>query len=225
MPKLTKTIQEKINIEYDIFNENPELPLFIFLHGFGIVEDRVYNGKKSKIPFSAVVPREFRSKFSYLVPYIDSLEKWDPLKIKALIEYMVEERGFNKNKIIISGYSWGARGAFDISTKYPEMFAAVISLAGVSTPLLGPRLRDTPTLIIHGKDDKVVSCTHSSDIHYHIRGKIDSEELHQLFIMEGFGHDIFATCFADNYIWNWITKILETKNEHSLCIQRESTTQ
>lgn len=225
MPRLTTRIEEKVSISYDIFNENPELPLVIFLHGFGEVEERVFKGQKSKIPFMAIVPREHRPHFSYLVPYIDQYEKWDPLKIKALVEYMIHERGFNENKIIISGHSWGARGVWDVSTKYPHLFAAIIALAGVGTPLLGGLLRDTATLIIHGKDDDVVPCSHSSDMHWHIRGDMENELLHQLFIIDGLKHNITRACFTDDYIWKWIKKVLEKNNDNSLCVQGTNSTQ
>lgn len=223
MPRLTKQITTEVSLSYDIWNENPENPLVIFLHGFGQVQERVFENKKRRIPFTAMVNSEHRADFSYVVPYIDKLEKWDPYKIQALVEHLVENRGFDSNKIILMGHSWGARGCWDIATKFPGLFKAVVAISGVGTPLLGSLLRNTATLAIHGKDDQVVPSTHSSDMHWHIKGDLDNEIMHQVFILKGFQHNICQGCLRDEYIWSWIKKVLEIQEDgNSIHIQRKN---
>lgn len=209
MPKLTKTVQKRIEIEYSLFNENKDLPLVIYLHGFGELHERLTTGKKQKIPFLAWVNKNHKKDFSYLVPYLDSLEKWNPLKIKTLVDYMVEERGFDKNKIVLIGNSWGARGCWDIACEYPNMFSAVISISGVSCWLLGKKLKKVPTLIIHGGDDKVVPCHHAYDMHEAIGG---SSYIHRIFVFRGLEHSVLNHVLPSPHVWAWIKEMLERNN-------------
>lgn len=205
MKKLTAKINKEISIEYKIFNENNSLPLVVYLHGFGEIRDRLESGERHVIPFPAWVNADHRKNFSYLIPHLDCLEKWSPLKIKTLIDYFIDKKGFNKNKIFLIGNSWGARGVWDVSSEYPETFAGLISIAGVTCPLLGDKLKNVPAILVHGEIDKTVDIKHSKDMYQALGG--DNSDIHEIYTLPKRGHSINKDVLKHNYIWEWMKEI------------------
>jgi predicted peptidase len=60
-------------------------------------------------------------------------------------------------RIYCTGISMGGFGTFTLSTTYPELFTAVCCVSGSGRPNRADRLKNVPTMIIHGGADGVVS--------------------------------------------------------------------
>ncbi len=108
--------------EYNIFYqvgipEHPteNMPLIIFMQPYSCHMDL---GKNSS--------RYTDEEFFFIAPDVGSSNDDLLRKFKLIIDSVVEEYKINKNKIIITGHSNGARSAMKLVSFYPDFFAAVV---------------------------------------------------------------------------------------------------
>jgi predicted peptidase len=75
--------------------------------------------------------------------------------ITALLQAVQQDYPINPRRLIITGYSMGATGTWDLVFKHPRLFAAAIPVSGM--PPKGIVINDpgTPILAIHSRDDEL----------------------------------------------------------------------
>lgn len=75
----------------------------------------------------------------------------------ALLEDLIENYPVDKTKIIVTGYSMGARGTWYLISRHPDLFSAAIpisSLPSEETLLEGNK---TPVYAIHSENDELIA--------------------------------------------------------------------
>lgn len=120
---------KKISKYYVIIPEDAmsNMPLIIFLHG-DHQQDRVNN----LTPFNYVKNGNAYSsgKFIFIAP-VAKQNDWiiASEELKALIDNIVSEYKINKQKIIITGFSRGSIGTWNMVYKYPKFFSAAVPVS------------------------------------------------------------------------------------------------
>ena len=115
-------------------NAVENMPMIIFLHGFGETFNPGY-----LLDYGMInnVREIYGDEFPFFVLYPNahyySWSDWTmPDVLISLIDHVCEEYAINRDKIIITGHSNGARGAWYMASEYSEWFSAVVPICGGS---------------------------------------------------------------------------------------------
>lgn len=134
-------------------------PLIVFLHGIG---ERGHDGvKQTEVgigPWVAKNPERFPA--LVLMPQCAPNAMWGSessvAQINAAMEYVLANYSVDKRRIVLTGLSMGAFGAFAYGADNVDRFAAIVPVCGRGDPRRGPDLAKVPMWVFHGAQDTVV---------------------------------------------------------------------
>ena len=131
------------------------LPLIVFLHGSGQNgdnnEDQIADGANGAMHLLDVA-RRMRMRLLFAAPQSPQ-DDWVPAKIMAAIADIEREWPVDRNRIVLTGISTGATGAWDMAKIWPDRFAALVPMSGM-TELAGlAPIVDVPEWVFHAADD------------------------------------------------------------------------
>lgn len=204
-------------------NKNGKLPLILILHGAGARGNdnkaqlgtfcfRFMNRKVQKSnPSYVVVPqcpngREWVNRSNTGIPYTHySQDKTDESEeVKLIIELLVELKTrypIDTNRIYITGFSMGATGTWDITTRYPDMFAGAAIFSGVSDTTKAHLITHLPIWVFSGRNDKIAPAQLNENMCEAINkhdGKCKFTTLEQV------GHDCTKEAFKNKELIPWL---------------------
>ena len=129
-------------------------PMIVFLHGGGERGTNLnkvlttgplrYTKSGKKLPFIIISPQ------------IKPDQYWDPDEVISLVKELISGCRVDTNRIYLTGLSIGGKGTWEISTKYPDVFAAIAPVSGWGDPKLLYKISKMPVWIFHGAKDPVV---------------------------------------------------------------------
>jgi predicted peptidase len=136
------------------FSPDQRYPLIIALHYGGQVT--AYYGK----PYltNLVLPALEELGAIMVAPDCPGKGWTDPLSEKSVLELIGQvqkDYAVDTRRLLVTGYSLGAIGTWDLVFKHPELFSAAIPISGM--PPKGIVIRQTGTrfLVIHSRDDEL----------------------------------------------------------------------
>jgi poly(3-hydroxybutyrate) depolymerase len=158
------------------YNASRPAPLVVALHGLGGDEDGWMDRYDRKLPelaekygYIAVSPLGYRSDGFYGYGYgrdaasqrKQELSEQDVMQVLARMRqhYRVDE-----SRIYLMGHSMGAIGTWFLGAKYPEIWAALGTIAGTGNPQSVARMRHIPQFVVHGDADPTVPVTGSRNM-------------------------------------------------------------
>jgi prepilin-type N-terminal cleavage/methylation domain-containing protein/prepilin-type processing-associated H-X9-DG protein len=124
-------------------------PLVVFLHG---------SGERGRDPSILRDQRPFRQKLPAIVvsPQCLPSYSWEPDVIAAFIKYIALRYHVDPQRIYLVGYSMGGYGTWAAAAIHPELFAAIVPIAGGGETSHARALAALPIWAFHGANDKVV---------------------------------------------------------------------
>jgi len=145
--------KKTISVNYSIFVPehigNDNVPLVVGLHGRGQPSSHLINyyltpalGDLRGIIFGFDAPENS-----------DWLDASSVSMVKKVIDMAIENWPIDQNKIVLTGYSMGGTGTWNIITKYPKLFAAAIPVASTPQPWVETPTAQIPLYVIHGQKD------------------------------------------------------------------------
>lgn len=172
-------IPYRIHRPEDLTAEDP-VPLIIFLHGAGsrgddnrkqlgwfpewwMTEPRL-GGRHRAVIFAPQCPKEGR----WASVAVDaegerridaSLSPTVPMQaVMMKIRELVEDPAIDPSRIYLTGLSMGGFGSWDLVSRHPDWFAAVVPICGGGDPSFAPRIAASgvPIWTVHGDADRVV---------------------------------------------------------------------
>ncbi|MNI33038.1 esterase [compost metagenome] len=159
-----KEITKKVSLNYQLFlpdeydaASDKKWPFILFLHGI----HRRGSDIQLLDGYGLTAMAESTKGFEFLVaaPQCPSFSNW-PMQRDAVIALVYEVATLHKvdaERIYLTGFSMGGNGAWDLAAHYPDLFAAVVPLAGYYDPELAHLLKDMPVWTFHGDQDDIVS--------------------------------------------------------------------
>jgi predicted peptidase len=146
-------------------------PLLVYLHGSGgRGDDNV--AQLSTLP-ALMCHAEYRQKYAcfVLAPQCPETEAWkDQLDdVVAIVEDLLRSRPIDPDRVYLTGFSMGGFGAWALATEWPDLFAAVVPVAGAGSEPLASRLTSVPIWAVHGGADAVVPASASQNMVQAIR--------------------------------------------------------
>jgi hypothetical protein len=175
-----------LHVPKDYRGDQP-FPLLIYLSGGpGFAMDGVNTAEDVLAPTGYLV----------LYPHAGDLW-WKPditARFSAVLQEVLQNLNVDTNRVYITGFSNGGTGALYYATRWPQRFAAVVSLMGegdclpdIKTTL--PNVTNVPMLFVHGDKDTIIPSNCSSQTYEDLR-KLSPRILPQIQILKNREHDI-----------------------------------
>lgn len=176
-------------------------PLLIFLHGSGekgIDVEKV----KSHGPLKYIQNQLLDAYI--LAPQCPENAYWDAASLYELIQKIIKENPIDQQRIYLTGLSMGGWGVWNLAFKHPEMFAALLPIAGFvdRVPMVeNCKIANIPTRIYHGLLDDVVDVQYAIFIYKKL--KPCSKDL-ELTIFDDANHDSWTRVYEDPKTYQWL---------------------
>ncbi|HEV7929924.1 MAG TPA: prolyl oligopeptidase family serine peptidase, partial [Nitrosospira sp.] len=203
-----------------------KLPVMLYLHGSG---SRGTDNRSQIEGFNKFIrdnPRNFN--FIIVFPQGSAETFWDPAMLAqavAALDQTVKEFDGDEKRLYVSGWSLGAVGAWHAVLLYPNKFAAVVPIAGRIIPMdfeannssaeilamgnaadpfaaFAEKLKDTPTWIFHGGEDKSMPLTESRAMHEALINAGNPDVRYTEY--QGMGHYAVEAAFTEPRLFEWL---------------------
>ncbi|WP_339919947.1 prolyl oligopeptidase family serine peptidase [uncultured Flavobacterium sp.] len=176
-------------------------PLLIFLHGSG---EKGTDIEKVKVhgPFKYLKSNSLDA--YVLAPQCPENEYWDSEVLYQLILKIQKENNIDSNRIYLTGLSMGGWGAWNLAFAHPEMFAALVPIAGFvdRVPMIeNCKIASLPIRIFHGLVDDVVDVNYSIAIYKKLKPCNSNIELT---IFDNANHDSWTRVYDNKEIYDWM---------------------
>ncbi|MCO4798386.1 MAG: dienelactone hydrolase family protein [Colwelliaceae bacterium] len=180
-----------VDVEYTIFVpqhiEGEKVPLVFGLHGRGQSSLHLVSqyltpalGDLGGIIFGFDAPEDS-----------DWLDSSSVSMVKEIIDMSIENWPIDEDKIVLTGYSMGGTGTWNIMTKYPNIFAAAIPVASTPQPWVEVPSNKVPLYVIHPENDDYFLL---SDIEVAVKDLIDRNALIEFRVIPDTAHEeIYAS--------------------------------
>lgn len=129
-------------------------PLIIFLHGSDERGDDPELVKGNGIP--AILEDGKNLPFIVVSPQCPTDLRWSPEVVHELYQAVSLRLRVDPDRVYLTGYSMGGYGTWDTAEEYPELFAAIVPIAGGGDVQKAARLRKIPIWAFHGAKDENV---------------------------------------------------------------------
>ena len=176
-------------------------PLIIFLHGSG---EKGTDIEKVKVhgPFKYLKSNSLDA--YVLAPQCPDNEYWDSEVLYQLILKIQKENNIDSNRVYLTGLSMGGWGAWNLAFAHPEMFAALVPIAGFvdRVPMIeNCKIASLPIRIFHGLVDDVVDVNYSIAIYKKLKPCNSNIELT---IFDNANHDSWTRVYDNKEIYDWM---------------------
>ncbi|MBT2163244.1 carboxylesterase family protein [Zobellia barbeyronii] len=187
------------------YEENPEekYPLLLFLHGGGESGDSLVYVKRNGPP--KLIQRGKKFPFLILAPQNPQKKMWwNTRSVMQLLDTIVDNNRVDKKRIYLTGLSRGGGAAWEMAVQYPEKFAAMAVVCGM-TPLPYASWIDKkmPMWVFHGEEDESIPISESETM----VAKLKSMNYDIRFTKyPGVGHDSWIQAYDNEELYEWFMK-------------------
>ena len=194
-------------------------PLVVYLHGAGERGDD--NARQLKYLPTWMIEKEVRQRHPcfLLVPQCRQDERWvdvswadskstpaanepttDLAAAILAMEQVLRREPVDPDRVLLTGLSMGGYGAWDLATRMPERFAALLPICGGGDERLAEKLVELPIWAFHGDADTAVPVERSRAMIEAISAAGGSPRYSEL---PGVGHDAWTTAYRDPEVLDW----------------------
>ena len=201
--KTSFTATNNVTIEYYIYipdyGEDVEgLPIHIYLHGGGETGTRVLNcGLPSMLKDKTITPSGI-----VICPQAKSdtecyTEAWQSALVELALS-VADDKNADKDKISLSGHSYGAITGYQILERHPDVFSAFIPISGYSKNSYqdSEGLKDVKLWAFHGSGDPTCSYAKTKQIVEYLKS-IGADA--SLYTYQGAGHCVQGYVFSKDH--------------------------
>ena len=199
----------KENLKYylyypeDYFDSDDDFGLLLFLHGGGESGGNVEEIKDTGPPKMLAEGKQFP--FLILAPQNPHAKKWwNTDAVVKLLDSVVDANRVDKNRIYLTGLSRGGSASWELATQYPEKFAAMAVVCGM-TPLPYAHWmdKDMPIWVFHGDQDEVIDVEESDKMVEKLR-EMGHDVRYTRY--KGVGHNAWDRAYTTDSLYTWIAK-------------------
>lgn len=183
-------------------------PLLIFLHGSG---EKGTDLEKLKIHGPLKYLKNNPLDAFVLAPQCPVNVYWDSESLYKLIKKIIKKNNIDPDRIYLTGLSMGAWGAWNLAFAHPELFAALVPIAGYvdRIPMVeNCEIANLPIRIFHGQLDETVNVFYSMEIYKKL--KPCSRDI-SLTIFHEAAHDSWTRVYDNPEIYDWMFGQVKTK--------------
>ena len=186
--------------EYELKPEK-KFPVLLFLHGGGEVTQDL--GPNERIPPPSLMLQGKKFPFLILAPENSYAKSWwNTRAVKQLLDSVVSKNRIDRNRIYLSGISRGGGAAWEMAVQYPETFAAMAVVCGMTPlPYASWINKKMPIWVFHGEDDEVIPVEESESM----VNKLNEFGYDFRFTKyENVGHEAWSKAYATDELNEWL---------------------
>jgi predicted esterase len=180
------------------YKESQKWPLVVYLHGGGASGENLLYVRAEGL--TNQIERGKHFPFILLSP--QSLRRgWDPELIVALIEHVSSTLPVDRDRVYLTGCSMGGFGTWNVASRYPDRFAAIVPLCGGGDMYHANRLAHVPIWAFHGAKDDRVPLSNGQDTVDAVKrcgGNV------KFTIYPDAGHDIEDLTYGNDQLYEWL---------------------
>ena len=106
------------------------------------------------------------------------------------------------DRIYLTGLSMGGYGTWQMVTRYPDLFAAIVPICGGGDPNRVQRIAKVPTWVFHGEDDRTVPIKRSEEMVEAMKAAGATDI--QFTRYPNTGHDSWTKAYNDPKLYEWL---------------------
>ncbi|WP_083262451.1 prolyl oligopeptidase family serine peptidase [Roseivirga sp. 4D4] len=203
-----KRISESTNVEYLVSlpkgyqTDGNGSAMILFLHG-GDGSNTKHHPKK----YAAEAGIEMD--FMVVAPKCASGCNWSSFNFDALLTEVTDQFNVDKERIYVTGYSYGGYGTWSAISRHPQWFAAAVPIAGGGNTDVVCNAKNVAVWAFHGDKDSVTSYTQSKRL---IEKLQTCEAKAKLETFEGADHWIWPAIYKDQRLYDWLSKQTNTQS-------------
>lgn len=177
--------------------------LLLFLHGGGEAGRNLEDVKKHGPPKMMADGYDFP--FLVLAPQNPYERRfWNVHHLRNLVLEIVKRYNVDKNRLYLTGLSRGGSAAWEMVVQYPDMFAAMAVVCGVTpdnySHWINPAM---PIWVFHGSDDPIIPVTESDIMVQKLKEKGHSIKYTRY---EGVGHNSWEQAYQTPGLFEWLAQ-------------------
>lgn len=185
-----------------------EWPLVLWLHGRSLRGDDLEQLRRYGPPSFLKKRPDFP--FVVICPQLPD-GGWPPDELNALLDECLEEYQIDEDRVILTGDSLGAMGAWGFAGAYPDRFAALSPITAHGPAYVAERLTKLPIRAWHGDQDEAVPMEEHVALVRKIQDLGGDAEIK---IIEGGTHgSVIGMNWRDPEWLSWIEKQNRAENE------------
>lgn len=198
------------NLQYYLYfpkdyekDSEKSFPLLLFLHGGGESGDSLAALTKNGPPKMLVEGKQFP--FLVLAPQNPHKKQWWNVRaVMQLLDTIVANNKVDPKRIYLSGLSRGGSAAWELAVQYPDRFAAMAVVCGMTpVPYASWINKDMPIWVFHGTEDKSIPFSESESMVNELR-RIGYDVTFTVY--EGVGHDSWIQAYQTEALYDWFMK-------------------
>lgn len=182
-------------------NIRDNMPLIVFLHGSG---EKGSDLEKIESHGPLKYLKSNKLDCFVLAPQCPDNKYWDSDQLYLLIKKIVVENKIDSSRVYLTGLSMGAWGCWNLAYKHPELFAALVPIAGYvdRIPMVEEcKIANIPIRMFHGLLDHVVNVDYSTEMYKKLQKCNKNIKLE---IFDDAWHDSWTRVYEKPEIYKWM---------------------
>lgn len=203
-----------------------EYPVILFMHGLGSVGNKGEHISQTVAQFvkNVAASKEYKNEVIIVAPQHPSGQKWVEVNFtpgtynfantpiskwlaaaKELLDSCIEDYSIDENRIYGYGNSMGAFATIYMAMTYPDLYAAIVPVAGGCDPTKASLIKDVPIWLFHGDKDTTVNIIGSRTLYNNLIS-LGAKEA-KLTVFQGVGHaaqGCFVAAANTNGLLDWM---------------------
>ena len=180
-------------------NDTKAWPLIIYLHGSSCKGNNLERLKKYGPPF--YLDRGMDVDAIVISPQCPSNKNWTAgTWFESFYQELKTKYNIDPSRVYLTGMSLGGFGTWDLASRYPEYFAAIMPLCGGGQTRMVETLKDIPTWVFHGEVDRKVNLKRSQEM---VGALQELGSRPKFSVLKGQGHGI-QKVYSDQNIYKWL---------------------
>lgn len=125
-----------------------------------------------------------------------------PLRaVISAVQQLLSQEPIDRDRVYLTGLSMGGYGCWDLASRHPDWFAAVLPVCGGGDVAAAPRLRELPIWAWHGGRDEAVPVQQSRAMVSALRAIGGAVRYSELALV---GHDSWHQAYGPNGGLDWL---------------------
>lgn len=187
------------------YDEEPQekFSLLLFLHGGGESGDSLVTVKRNGPPKLIVEGKKFP--FLILAPQNPNQKKWwNTRAVKQLLDSVIATNRVDTDRIYLTGLSRGGGAAWEMAVQYPETFAAMAVVCGMTpVPYASWINKEMPIWVFHGEEDESIPIAESETMVEKLKEMGYSVKFTKY---PGVGHSSWIQAYKTEELYDWFMK-------------------
>lgn len=177
-----------------------KFPILLFLHGGGESGDSLGALKSNGPPKLIAEGKQFP--FLILAPQNPHPKKWwNTRAVMQLLDTIVDGNRVDKKRIYLTGLSRGGGAAWELAVQYPETFAAMAVVCGMTPlPYASWIDKNMPIWVFHGTEDKSIPFSESQTMVDKLKQMGYDVKFTEY---EGVGHNSWVRAYNTEGLYDW----------------------